>query len=210
MHKLNRGNAPICLKNYQHGKHKWGSDKHGNPIPTIEERAEIWTALETMQGTRCAYCETIISEENRHIEHFQQRNRYPQGTFEWKNLFGSCNQKGCCGDYKDKCGEYDPADLIKPDVDNPEDFFLFTSDGSIQIRTELNTTDRKRAEETIRVFNLNQNRLINTRNNLYKRYRSMRNYFLKNRKNWADYVNAELSQPSQPFVTTIKHALLSN
>ncbi|MDF5828215.1 TIGR02646 family protein [Pseudomonas aeruginosa] len=50
------------------------------------ERSGIWAKLDTMQGQRCAYCEALMSETNRHIEHFRQRGRYPQGTFDWSNL----------------------------------------------------------------------------------------------------------------------------
>jgi uncharacterized protein (TIGR02646 family) len=53
----------------------------------------------------------------RHIEHFRQRSRYHQGTFEWDNLFGSCNRPDNRGKHKDQCGNYDYQDLIKPDVE---------------------------------------------------------------------------------------------
>jgi len=110
-----------------------------------------------MQKCRCAYCECDLNSDNdRHIEHFRQRapHLYPQGTFEWTNLFGSCGKKNSCGSHKDRSGPYNQADLIKPDVDDPELFFQFHTDGKISIRSELNRNDHNRANETLRIFNL--------------------------------------------------------
>lgn len=151
MHRLHRNpHAPACLGRYRHGQHEWGVQS-----PTAAERAEIWAMLNAMQGDRCAYCEVAIASDNRHIEHFRQRNRHPQGTFDWSNLFGSCNRKGTCGDHKDKCGPYDYTVLIKPDQENPDEFFVFTPDGNVNPRKGLTQGQHHRATETIRIFNLN-------------------------------------------------------
>lgn len=107
-----------------------------------------------MQGQRCAYCEAQIENGRRHIEHFRQRGRFPQGTFDWLNLFGSCNRSDCCGKHKDQCGLYDPADLIKPDIEDPDHFYVFVSDGTIAVRQGLSDHDAHRARETLRILNL--------------------------------------------------------
>ncbi|CAH0288387.1 hypothetical protein SRABI123_04146 [Pseudomonas sp. Bi123] len=107
------------------------------------------------QGTRCAYCEAdIIQSGRKHLEHFQQRDRFPQGTFDWNNLFGSCNREDTCGKFKDRCSLYDPVVLLKPDEDNPDDYFIFVSDGTITPRADLDHQHRHRAIETLRIFNL--------------------------------------------------------
>lgn len=94
MHRLHRDPvAPIGLSHYRHGLHSWSKT-----CPTAVERADIWDKLNAMQGQRCAYCEGPMGTDNRHIEHFRQRARYPQGTFDWHNLFGSCARPGTCGD----------------------------------------------------------------------------------------------------------------
>lgn len=148
MHKLQRGPAPACLFHYQHGRDNWGAMRR-------DDKVEIWQALETMQRQRCAYCEAAITEGNRHIEHFVQKGRDPRVTFQWDNLFGSCNREDSCGKYKDHCaGAYNPADLLKPDVDDPDHYFVFVADGTIQLRASLSDADRQRASETLRVFNL--------------------------------------------------------
>ncbi|WP_213937167.1 retron Ec78 anti-phage system effector HNH endonuclease PtuB [Pseudomonas sp. dw_612] len=151
MRKLVRGEGPRCLGQYRHGLHQWSMES-----PTREERAQIWAHLGGMQDTRCAYCEADISNRDAaHLEHFRQRNRYQPGTFEWSNLFGSCKREDSCGDFKDRCARYDPAVLIKPDEEEPDDFFVFVSDGTIAVRADIDDAARHRATQTLRIFNLN-------------------------------------------------------
>lgn len=138
---------PACLVKHKHGIHSWSS-------LTREEKSEIWAKLDSMQYGRCAYCEADLSKA-RHIEHFRQRHSHPQGTFEWSNLFGSCNREDSCGIHKDRCGPYDHTELIKPDVEDPEHFLVFAATGSVHARANLSPAERSKAEETIRVLNLN-------------------------------------------------------
>lgn len=151
MHKLNRPTAPSCLDKYQHGLNNWGD-------VSSEDKAEIWLSLHHMQGSRCAYCECEIDmqdgAQDAHIEHFRQRGRYPQSTFDWDNLFGSCNRTDSCGKYKDK-QTYNYSDLIKVDDEDPEDYLRFLPDGQMVPKDQLDANQQRRAEETIRVFNLN-------------------------------------------------------
>lgn len=152
MHKLTRPDeAPLCLSRYRHGLNQWGEISSA-------EKAEIWDKLDDMQQGRCAYCENNLPKFDgfyrAHIEHFRQCDRYPQGTFDWSNLFGSCQRKDSCGRYKDQCGPYEHTDLIKPDVEDPEYFFLFVADGSIAIRQGLSPDEQHRAAETLRIFSL--------------------------------------------------------
>jgi uncharacterized protein (TIGR02646 family) len=149
MHKLDRSLTPYpaCLNRYKHGFHNWSN------ISSID-KDEIRIALQSMQGRRCAYCECDLSKHDYHIEHFRQRNRFPQGTFDWNNLFLSCGSSTSCGIHKDKCPPYNPNVLIKPDIEDPEVFFLFVQDGSIVVRPNLTDAERHRAEETLRIFNL--------------------------------------------------------
>jgi len=118
MHKLSRDEPPSCLSKFHHGQNNWGN-------VTTEDKVEIWEKITDMQGSRCAYCESELQKNNKHIEHFRQKNSgiYPQGTFQWDNLFGSCNRTESCGKHKDSCGPYNCTDLIKPDIDDPEYFF---------------------------------------------------------------------------------------
>lgn len=146
MQRLNRPDPPTCLSDYQHGKHHW------DDVP-VEEKGILRKALAEMQNHRCAYCEAKLKFW--HIEHFYTRHQYPQKTFDWDNLFGSCTSEEHCGDYKDKKGKpYQPADLIHPCQHSPDEFLFFAQDGTVRPRHGLSAAHRKRAEETIRVFNL--------------------------------------------------------
>lgn len=147
MQYLNRSAAPTCLAQYRHGQHNWDNI-------TPQDKAAIRQSLELMQTGLCAYCEVALKVW--HIEHFYTRDRYPQKTFDWGNLFASCNSEESCGDYKDKKGKpYQPQDLIHPCQHNPDTFLFFSRDGQVQPRINLSVADYQRAQETIRVFNLN-------------------------------------------------------
>ena len=145
MHKLNRpAAAPACLANYHHGRHNWSA-------VSPADKDQIRGSLKTMQQNRCAYCEQALRDDACHIEHFRQRGRYPQGTFQWSNLYLSCNRESTCGKHKDK-QHYAPADLLDPCTDNPDDYLRFYSDGQIRPRADLAAPNQHRAAETIRVL----------------------------------------------------------
>lgn len=212
MHMLHRGNAPDCLAKYRYGRDRWSDD-----IPTLGEKTDqIWPALDAMQGSRCAYCEAKIGDDNRHIEHFRQRSRYPQGTFKWTNLFGSCNRKESCGNHKDSCGPYNHEDLIKADEEDPEHFFLFVSDGTIQVRPTLNRQEAHRAAETLRVLNLDpvhgslrhmRKRAIAGYLQTAEEIRQWAEIFPQ--EDWLPFFEEEIARTAElPFATAIKHVLI--
>jgi uncharacterized protein (TIGR02646 family) len=169
-----------------------------------------------MQGRRCGYCEADISNGQKHIEHFRQKGLDPTVTFLWSNLFGSCNREDSCGKHKDnRCDAYSSEDLIKPDVEDPERFFLFVSDGTIAVRQGLNVQDRHRATETLRIFNLDAKHGPLRR----MRQQAAAGYLQTNEElcalsaeyppeEWQFLLDRELAATAHlPFATTIKHAL---
>lgn len=211
MHYLHRGPAPACLANYQHGTHQWSIGS-----PTLVERAEIHLELEAMQGRRCAYCEGDLDVHGQHIEHFRQRGRYPQGIFKWDNMFWSCVREDSCGKHKDKCGVYSPPDLIKPDVDEPEHFFLFASNGTIAIRTAtLTAQEQHRAAETLRIFNIDEvhgplryMRQAHCAGYLHTAEELQTIAGIWPREEWFPFLEDEITQTKYlPFCTAIKHTL---
>ena len=215
MHYLHRDpQPPACLAKYQHGRDQWNMSS-----PTPQERAQIWDKLNAMQGQRCAYCEVGIHRGSQEIEHFRQRSRYPQGTFDWHNLFGACKDKSTCGDHKDKCGTYDHTLLIKPDTEDPDDFLVFDSNGGVNPKAGLSERDHARAEATIRILNL-KGEGTGLR---YQRRDAVQGY-LQILEAWEalaadcaeeewrplveDDLNAQLQATAHlPFVTTIRHVL---
>lgn len=206
MRKLNRGTVAGCLANYKHGLHNW------NDVTSTDKQA-IWQELIAMQGERCAYCEADISSGERHIEHFRQKGRDPTQTFVWANLFGSCNNKATCGKHKDEQPVYPPVVLIKPDVEDPEYFLRFHSDGTISVRTTDRTQiEQNRANETIRLFNLSDGALR------WQRYAAVSGYIqtaeeiaelaAADTALAAQYLASEIKETSHlPFATAIKHTL---
>ena len=207
MHKLNRPSAPTCLSNYQHGANNWSN-------VTGEDKKEIWQKLDVMQGKRCAYCEDALQESGRHIEHFEQRSRKPQFSFAWSNLFGSCNKEYSCGKHKDR-QNYNPNDIIKPDVDDPDDYLRFLSNGRIVPRDGLTPVDLNKAKETLRVFNLDHDRgpLRFMRKSHVAGYIQTAEEFGQiagtfSEAEWRPLLNEELKNVAHlPFATAIRHVL---
>jgi len=164
MKKLNRPQpAPAALANYNYQIHRWNIRR-----PSTACRTQIWQQFQTMQGNFCAFCERATYQGNGHIEHFYHKGQKPDGsapfkhlTFTWSNLFGCCGKEtsNTCGHYKDRVGrqgpgEYNPNDLIKPDIEDPVSFFNFLETGVIEAKAGLSDNSKKRANETIRILNL--------------------------------------------------------
>jgi uncharacterized protein (TIGR02646 family) len=207
MHKLNRNGvaSPACLANYQHPAQNW--DDVGTP-----DKNEIRAQLELMQGRRCAYCEGPLDALGQHIEHFRRKKHFPDFTFTWANLYWSCDQTYSCDHYKDRgAGAYNVNDLIEPCVDDPDQFFRFRSDGTISVRQGLPAAARHKAEETLRVFNLNPKwgRLRNMRKAALSTYVSLVDSDLGYSVNdLQEFFSDELSQAvMQPFYSAIRHVL---
>jgi uncharacterized protein (TIGR02646 family) len=203
MHQLHRGAAPSCLQ-----QHIRNSGNNWCKVSTTD-KTEIWKELQAMQLDRCAYCESKISDPKRHIEHFCLRSLSPKLTFDWSNLFGSCNNKEHCGKHKDN-QQHKSADLIKPDAEDPEKLLLFAFDGTVNIRSNLTPQEQHRAGETIRVFNLNTASLINQRKQAVQGYQSLvDDKSVLSEADWRQYFDFELQEAaSQSFVTAIRHILL--
>jgi uncharacterized protein (TIGR02646 family) len=205
MRKLDRTTVPTpaCLSNYQHGANTW------NDVTSSHKR-DVRDCLEQLQGRRCAYCEGALDVLGQHIEHFRRKHHHPHLTFSWTNLYWSCDQSDSCGHYKDHgAGTYSPNDLLEPCVDDPDRFFRFRSDGTVQVRPGLTPQEEHRARETLRVFNLHADfgRLRNMRKGAAATYLGLLNDLvgltdLERR----DYVQLELqASAGEPFFTLVRH-----
>lgn len=104
------------------------------------------------QNNMCAYCEKkIISDRERsNIDHFKTRNTYPELTFEYSNLFVSCNNTYHCSSKKDNANltREDFSNLISP-LENDGNNFTFSRTGDILGANE-------KANFTKDTFELNQ------------------------------------------------------
>lgn len=156
MRRLDRSRAqvPKCLAAFVGGRDPWDHEK--NPA-LVACKVAIRAGLDAMQGRRCAYCEGDLDARGQHIEHFHSRSQRPQATYDWDNLFLSCNAADSCGAHK--AGFANDSDvLINPCVDDPDAFLRVRSDGVIEPRPGIDAGARRRAVETVRVFNLNLDR----------------------------------------------------
>ncbi|MCY2968272.1 MAG: TIGR02646 family protein [Planctomycetota bacterium] len=211
MHRLDRSAvlAPKCLDSYRHGANTWSD-------VTEEHRQQIRGQLEQLQGRRCAYCEASLDQLGQHIEHFRRRSQFPRLTFEWTNLLWSCDSSQHCGHYKDQgAGPYDPDELIDPCVDDPDRYFQFHSDGSIRLRLGLKPHEKSRAEESLRVYNLDSTRgpLRHMRMSMCAGYVQIGAELADFAQNvgpdeWRQYLELELASTRElPFCTAIRHTL---
>lgn len=163
MKKLVRGNAPLCLAQFKHGQDNWSIIREKNL------GKDIWEKLDIMQQGFCAYCECslYINGSRGHIEHFIQRDKDPHLTFDWGNLFGSCNNKNRCGTYKDNnrlAKGIDLSKVCKPDMIGSSDLILFLNSGKVRPRTNLGSNEKELANNTIAAFNLDgDSKLENSR-----------------------------------------------
>jgi uncharacterized protein (TIGR02646 family) len=163
MHKIERNAVPTpdCLA--EPAAERRYTELYG------PEKQEIRTALHAIQKHRCAYCErrTGPEKDDGHIEHFRKQADNPGLDMTWANMFWSCNDEKTCGKSKDKCTRpngpkaiFNCDDLINPCIDEPDEFFLFVTDGTIQLREGLSGDNERRAIETLRVFQLTESAFL--------------------------------------------------
>lgn len=209
MRKLDRSRvaAPECLSLYKHGTHRW--EHVEGP-----EKQQIRARLEAMQGHLCAYCEGPLDDLGQHIDHFRCRAEFPKLTFAWANLYWSCYQDSSCGRHKDQdAGEYDSNEILDPCCDDPDRFFHFRSDGAIHVRSGLSAKDQRRAEETLRVFNLDpkHGRLRSMRRRALESYTALEPGIMEalaelDPDDRRTFVIAELKRTAgEPFSVVIRH-----
>lgn len=162
MHRFLRGNSPINLTRIKASCQNWDDFCR----QAKDEHAVLADSLYERQQHYCAYCESVISEKsNGFIEHLERRSDNPDRTFDWTNMFFSCKSNCSCGIYKDNSKfKFNPSDIIDPSREEPLDFFHYDMNGGIHPRDESHKT---RAEETIRIFNLdNSAKLRGIRTNI--------------------------------------------
>lgn len=216
MKKLIRNSAPECLSRFRHGRDNW-SVIYKNSLTD-----EIWAQLNGMQHGYCAYCECKLDDDNskRHIEHFLRRESYSHLTFDWGNLFGSCNNPNRCGKFKDNSPTARGIDLnrvCKPDGESPiaEDLLIFLSNGDVKVRIGLSDEDTEIARNTIRVFNLaGDTSLVNARKAVIRGEKALSDEYWEtisyddvdlNELLCEEYENAMSRVASSEFSTALKH-----
>jgi uncharacterized protein (TIGR02646 family) len=110
------------------------------------------------QGGLCCYCESKITEDDSHFEHFRPQTQFKNLVLDYGNLHCSCIKEPKketdihCGHFK---WEHFDEKLISPLEPDCESHFIFGSNGKI----EPSFHDDKRAIYTIDILGLNNNDL---------------------------------------------------
>lgn len=175
MRYISKGDVPAALRD-------WLADANEDWTPTWDAfggapKAETKAALLAEQGSLCAYCCERVDAARTHIEHVvpkSGRNGDPARALDYTNFVASCfgeetGEEGeaggdprlrrgssrdlHCGHHKGS--SFDPARFVSPLSAECEAAFAFTAIGRIE-PTEAGGT---RAEYTIRLLNLNADRL---------------------------------------------------
>ena len=153
MHHFERGESPVDMSSIKAHYINW--DAFGK---THEHRL-LGDALYERQHHFCAYCEKYLQQiDDGFIEHLVRRKDVPQRTFDWTNMFFSCKHEDSCGLFKDNSKNgivFNENDIIDPSSEHSQDYFCFDQEGHIFPRPDLSPREKQRAEETIRIFNLN-------------------------------------------------------
>jgi uncharacterized protein (TIGR02646 family) len=120
----------------------------------------IGLALRGLAHGKCIYCESALEVTvDLEIDHYVAKTLDPGLAFEWTNLLPSCR---LCN--RPKLNHDHANALLKPDIEDPEPFFWIHPDtGKLEPHPTLSTADKYRAEETIRLCNLERAALCTRR-----------------------------------------------
>lgn len=173
-----------------------------------------------MQLARCAYCDrpTGAKHDDGHVEHFRGQAEHQHLELAWDNLFWSCNDEGTCGKHKDKCSHtsgprrrFNSDQILNPSNDDPNDYLQFVSDGHVRPREGLSAELQARANETLRVFQLDASPLLTElrRDSVQMLVRAV-DFLSDTPPLLRRYVDKEISQASsRPFSLAVCQFLMS-
>jgi uncharacterized protein (TIGR02646 family) len=147
-----RPTAPTALVRNQKAWTKRCQSRSGADWATRKAKLTLIGPLLEMTWGKCAYCESQLGVQVfAQIEHYVSRHVAPHRAFEWSNLFPVCEICNNSKRHTDHSGA-----LLKPDNEDPEDFFWIGPEGEITPRPGLTPESAARAAETIRLCDLNR------------------------------------------------------
>ncbi len=155
----------IRRRKYGQGSFYWNKypNTAGNPISHI-----IIKQLLTDSDYHCAYCDKFpLWQSDKTIDHFKPKSSYPLGAYQWSNLFPACDN---CQTSKLNLFY---VEILKPDeitYDFNNYFMIDYTTFKIFANPRAIKFDRKRANKTIEVFNLNEPAHLTSRRHQFQRY----------------------------------------
>lgn len=89
----------------------------------VWKESYIEEQLMRMSHNKCCYCECKLGEESKYmeVEHFHDKDDYPDEVVAWDNLLPSC--KTCNGNKSNHDTLANP--IVNPSVDDPKDYLGF-------------------------------------------------------------------------------------
>ncbi|MBS5186275.1 MAG: TIGR02646 family protein [Fusobacterium nucleatum] len=116
--------------------------------------------LEEQENSCCPYCEMEINLNDSQIEHIKPKDKFPELLIDYKNLIICCLESRRCGN--SKANKWDEL-FINPVTENPEDYFKYDIKTGKIIPIFKEKEKFEKAEYTINLLNLNDNRLCEIR-----------------------------------------------
>ena len=182
--------------------------RDGRPWATDAARVVLREPLLAFSFGKCAYCEGRLGGQvYLEVDHYHAKTVQPELVFHWPNLFPACQ---IC--YQAK-GERDHGgQILKPDEDDPEQFFWVHPDtGELQFDPRLTIEQRNRATATIETLDLQRPELCADRVKTMERVerwleRARREHLLpegfspETKRDWDDF-----EDPKTEFKLVIRH-----
>ena len=166
MRTVVKGVAPPCLgEAYKKG---WSWDQF---VANDQEGYRVCRQqADSEQKGICAYTELPLEygSVTIHIDHFRKKAIYQRLRFEWSNLFVAVKDHRFGADFKDGIvdGKNEKAvyeTILSPLTQDLQHYFHYATNGEVEPSFNLDDNDKKRAKETIDVFNLNEDELVSRR-----------------------------------------------
>lgn len=159
MRKLNRLEPPACLvENYWVWTQDFVLARQENPSFSFSWRSKacyqtLRHVLFSMTQGRCSFCDGSVGSESREtIEHFRPKSLFPDLAYTWTNLFI------CCDVCQGKGDSFDEL-LLKPDELDYSFTRYFINNyktGALEPNPAASEADQKRAETTLKLYQLNK------------------------------------------------------
>ena len=157
MMPFNRSDAPNILKaNYKRLGRQWEKRKKANIKAQFTWGKGVYVVILPQllidSHNHCGFCDLRpLRQMGATVEHFKPKSLHPFLAYVWHNLFP------CCSNCQKK-GEFFSRLLLKPDVVGFEfnDYFVYNySTGELEPNPSVSTQNQDRAEETRKLYRLN-------------------------------------------------------
>jgi uncharacterized protein (TIGR02646 family) len=133
---------------------------------TRSAKKVLCAALRGLAYGKCVYCEGALEPQGYvEVDHYVAKTVDRKLVFEWTNLLPAC---GRCNNPK-RAQDHKGA-LLKPDDEDPEPYFWIHPDtGRLEAHPNLNADQTQRANETIRLCDLQRAALCYERTKMLER-----------------------------------------